>query len=185
MTARLLTITLPSGCKTTMVFQKDRLLPWLTAKGNVALCAGEAEAERWLTLFGLREDMDEYPAALSGGMCRRVAQARADGGGGPMKLYPYLLVMALVTYLIRMLPLAFFRKKITSPFLLGVLHYMPYAVLGTMTVPAIFTSTGAVIPSVVGFLAALLLGFKRRSLIEVALAATAAAYVTSLVLPLL
>ena len=102
-----------------------------------------------------------------------------------MKLYPYLLVMAVVTYLIRMLPLAFFRKKITSPFLLGVLHYMPYAVLGTMTVPAIFTSTGAVIPSVVGFLAALLLGLKRRSLIEVALAATAAAYVTSLVLPLL
>ena len=102
-----------------------------------------------------------------------------------MKLYPYLLVMALVTYLIRMLPLAFFRKKITSPFLLGVLHYMPYAVLGTMTVPAIFTSTGAVIPSVVGFIAALLLGLKRRSLIEVALAATAAAYVSSLLLPLL
>ena len=102
-----------------------------------------------------------------------------------MKLYPYLLVMAVVTYLIRMLPLAFFRKKITSPFLLGVLHYMPYAVLGTMTIPAIFTSTGAVIPSVVGFLAALLLGLRRRSLLEVALAATAAAYVTSLILPLL
>ena len=102
-----------------------------------------------------------------------------------MKLYPYLLVMAIVTYLIRMLPLAFFRRKITSPFLLGVLHYMPYAVLGTMTVPAIFTSTGAVVPSVVGFLAALLLGLRRRSLIEVALAATAAAYVTSLILPLL
>ena len=101
-----------------------------------------------------------------------------------MKLYPYLLVMALVTYLIRMLPLAFFRKKITSPFLLGVLHYMPFAVLGTMTVPAIFTSTGAVIPSMVGFVAALLLGLRRRSLIEVALAATAAAYVTSLILPL-
>ena len=101
-----------------------------------------------------------------------------------MKLYPYLLVMALVTYLIRMLPLAFFRKKITSPFLLGVLHYMPYAVLGTMTVPAIFTSTGEPVSAMVGTLAALLLGLKRRSLIEVALAATAAAYVTSLVLPL-
>ena len=101
-----------------------------------------------------------------------------------MKLYPYLLVMAGVTYLIRMLPLAFFRRKIANPFLLGVLHYMPYAVLGTMTVPAIFTSTGAIIPSAVGFLIALLLGLKRRSLIEVALAATAAAYVTSLLLPL-
>ena len=99
-----------------------------------------------------------------------------------MKLYLYLLVMAVVTYLIRMLPLAFFRKKITSPFLLGVLHYMPFAVLGTMTIPAVFTSTGEPISSTVGFLAALLLGFRRRSLIEVALAATAAAYLTSLVL---
>ena len=93
-----------------------------------------------------------------------------------MKLYLYLLVMAGVTYLIRMLPLAFFRKKITSPFLLGVLHYMPFAVLGTMTVPAIFTSTGEPISAVAGFLVALLLGLKRRS------PATAAAYVTSLLL---
>ena len=102
-----------------------------------------------------------------------------------MKLYPYLLVMALVTYLIRRRPLAFFRRKITNPFLLGVLHYMPYAVLGTMTIPAIFSSTGEPISAVAGFLAALVLGLKRRSLIEVALAATAAAYVTSLLLPLL
>ena len=72
-----------------------------------------------------------------------------------------------------------------NPFLLGVLHYMPYAVLGTMTVPAIFTSTGEPISAVAGFVAALLLGLKRRSLIEVALAATVAAYVTSLILPLL
>jgi ABC-type nitrate/sulfonate/bicarbonate transport system ATPase subunit len=70
-------ITLPAGCKTTMVFQNDRLLPWLTAKGNVALCADEAEAARWLSAFGLRENMNDYPAALSGGMCRRVALARA------------------------------------------------------------------------------------------------------------
>ena len=102
-----------------------------------------------------------------------------------MKLYPYLLVMALVTYLIRMLPLAFFRKRITNPFLLGVLHYMPFAVLGTMTIPAVFSSTGEPISAIAGFLAALLLGLKRRSLIEVALAATAAAYLTSLILPLL
>ena len=102
-----------------------------------------------------------------------------------MKLYPYLLVMALVTYLIRMLPLAFFRKKITSPFLLGVLHYMPYAVLGTMTIPAIFSSTGDPVSAIAGFLAALLMGLRRRSLIEVALVATAAAYLSSLLLPLL
>ena len=65
------------GKRVAAVFQEDRLLPWLTAKGNVALCAGEEEAERWLSAFGLREELDAYPAALSGGMCRRVALARA------------------------------------------------------------------------------------------------------------
>ena len=44
---------------------------------------------------------------------------------------------------------------------------------------------GEPVSAVVGTLAALLLGLKRRSLIEVALFATAAAYITSLILPLL
>ena len=101
-----------------------------------------------------------------------------------MRLYLYLLIMAGVTYLIRMQPLAFFRKKIESPFVLSVLHYLPYAVLGTMTVPAVFTSAGSVLSSVVGFAVALVLGLRKRSLIEVALFAAAGAYVTSLILPL-
>ena len=71
------TITLPPETKTTMVFQEDRLLPWFTAKDNVALCANEAAAEHWLSAFGLKAAMDDYPAALSGGLCRRVALARA------------------------------------------------------------------------------------------------------------
>ena len=71
------TITLPPDCKTAMVFQEDRLLPWLTAKGNVSLCADDAAAEEWLRAFGLEDELDAYPSTLSGGMCRRVALARA------------------------------------------------------------------------------------------------------------
>ena len=56
--------------------------------------------------------------------------------------YPYLLVMAGVTYLIRMLPLTVFRREIRSPFLRSFLYYVPYAVLGAMTVPDIFYATG-------------------------------------------
>ena len=96
-------------------------------------------------------------------------------------IYLYLFVMAGVTYLIRMLPLTLFRTKIQSPFLLGVLHYIPYAVLGTMTIPAIFTSAGDPVSSVAGFLTALILSFKKCSLVTVALAATAAAYIVSLI----
>ena len=43
---------------------------------------------------------------------------------------PYILVMAVVTYLIRMLPLTFFQKEIRSPFIKSFLFYVPYAVLG-------------------------------------------------------
>ena len=46
----------------------------------------------------------------------------------------YLIVMATVTYLVRMLPLAFFRKKIRSRFVRSFLYYVPYAVLTAMTV---------------------------------------------------
>lgn len=57
--------------------------------------------------------------------------------------YPYLLVMAGVTYLIRMLPLTVFRREIRSPFLRSFLYYVPYAVLGAMTRPDIFYATAA------------------------------------------
>jgi branched-subunit amino acid transport protein len=41
-------------------------------------------------------------------------------------IYIYILVMAAVTYLIRMLPLALSRKEITSPFIKSFLYYVPY-----------------------------------------------------------
>ena len=49
----------------------------------------------------------------------------------------YLLVMAGVTYLIRMLPLVLCRKKIENRFIRSFLYYIPYAVLSAMTIPAI------------------------------------------------
>ena len=50
---------------------------------------------------------------------------------------PQLAVMAIVTYLIRMLPLALFRKKISSRFVRSFLYYGPYAVFSAMTLPSI------------------------------------------------
>lgn len=55
----------------------------------------------------------------------------------------YLLVMAGVTYLIRMLPLAAIRGRVRSVFLQSFLYYVPYAVLGAMTFPAVFSATAA------------------------------------------
>lgn len=53
-------------------------------------------------------------------------------------IFIYIAVMALVTYLIRMLPLVIFRKKIENRFIRSFLYYIPYAVLAAMTFPAVF-----------------------------------------------
>lgn len=94
---------------------------------------------------------------------------------------PYMLIMALVTYLIRMIPLTFFQKEIKSTFLKSFLFYVPYAVLGAMTFPAIFTSGGNVLASCAGTLAAILLAYKGKGLLSVAVAACVVVYLVSLV----
>jgi branched-subunit amino acid transport protein len=73
--------------------------------------------------------------------------------------FVYLLVAAGVTYLIRMLPLVLVKKKIQNRFVLSFLHYIPYAVLSVMTIPAIFYSTGSAISAVLGFITAMILAY--------------------------
>lgn len=94
----------------------------------------------------------------------------------------YILVMAGVTYLIRMAPFVLFRKKLRSRFIRSVLAYMPYAVLSAMVIPSVFYSTDSIITAAVGLIAALALAFFERSLIVVALGASAAAFLTGLLL---
>jgi len=96
--------------------------------------------------------------------------------------FPYLLVMAVVTYLIRMLPLAAIRGKIRSRFLQDFLHYVPYAVLGAMTFPAVFSCTGNTVASLCGLGAGLVLGFMEKGLLTVALSACAVAYLAGVLL---
>ena len=90
----------------------------------------------------------------------------------------YIAVMAGVTYLIRMIPFAFFTKKIESRYICSFLHYIPYAVLSAMTIPAIFYSTGNPITAAMGTAAAVVLAYFNLPLIVVALAASAAAFIT-------
>ena len=74
------------GKRVSVVFQEDRLLPWLTAKENVALVSDDGTAEKWLGSLGLAEAAHQRPGALSGGMKRRVAIARALAYGGDILL---------------------------------------------------------------------------------------------------
>ncbi len=92
-----------------------------------------------------------------------------------MSLVIYIAVMAGVTYLVRMIPFAAFRKQIKSEFFRSFLYYVPYAVLTAMTVPAIFYSTGSILTAAVGTAVAVILAYLDMPLIAVALAASAAA----------
>ncbi len=87
-----------------------------------------------------------------------------------------IIVMAVVTYLIRMLPLTLMRRKIKSVFLRSALAYVPYAVLTAMTVPYILDSTASPVSAALGLAAALALALREQSLITVALGASAVVF---------
>ena len=101
-----------------------------------------------------------------------------------MSIAIYIAVMAGVTYIIRMAPFTFFRRKIKSRFLKSFLYYIPYAVLSAMTVPAIFFATGSIVTAAAGAAAALVLAYLGLPLIVVALSASAAAYLTGFIMNL-
>lgn len=94
---------------------------------------------------------------------------------------PYLIVMAVVTYLIRMLPLTVFRKEIKSTFVKSFLYYVPYAVLAAMTIPDVLYSTGYVAAdpatmgqlwaALAGLVVAVILAWKDKGLLTVAIGA--------------
>ena len=101
-----------------------------------------------------------------------------------MNNYPfiiYLLAMAGVTYLIRMLPLVLFKKKIENKFILSFLHYIPYAVLTVMTIPAVFYSTAHIISALFGLIAALIAAWRGKGLPVVAAVACSAVLVYELI----
>ena len=102
-----------------------------------------------------------------------------------VEVFLYILVMAAVTYLIRMLPLTLIRRKITNRTLRSFLYYVPYATLSAMTFPAILTATGSAISAALGFAAALILAFRGKSLLTVAIIASATVLVCELILPYL
>lgn len=89
-------------------------------------------------------------------------------------------IMAVFTYLPRMLPLTFFRKELTSPFIRSLLYYVPYAVLSALTFPSIFYATGNIYSAVGGCLVAVYFAYRQKGLILVALFAMITSYMIGL-----
>ena len=95
---------------------------------------------------------------------------------------PYLAVMAGVTYLGMAIPLILIKKKIENTFILSFLHYMPYAVLTVMTVPAVFYATESVISAAAGVAVALILAYFKRGLLTVAIGASGAVLIAEFII---
>ena len=101
-----------------------------------------------------------------------------------MKIYIYILAMAVTTYLIRAVPLVLLKKPIRNRFLKSFLHYIPIACLTAMTFPAILYATDHVISGIIGLLVAVLLALRNKGLVIVAAASCGAVFLTELLLRL-
>lgn len=98
-------------------------------------------------------------------------------------IYLYIFVMAAVTYLIRMLPLALSKKEITNQYIKSFLYYVPYACLAAMTFPAILYSTASLYSALAGLITAIIAAYRGKSLLIVALAACVSVFLVERILP--
>lgn len=96
--------------------------------------------------------------------------------------FPLLAVSVIMTYLIRAIPFAAFTRKIKSRKVQAFFDYIPYTVLSAMTFPAILYSTGSIISAALGFFVALLLAYRGKSLLTVAIGTCATAFVVNLII---
>jgi len=93
-----------------------------------------------------------------------------------------LVVMALVTWLIRMMPFALVRRKIENRFIRSLLYYLPYAVLAAMILPDIFYATNSFLSAAVGLAVAVVVSLLGGQLLGVALSACLGVYITEFIL---
>ncbi|WP_283681057.1 AzlD domain-containing protein [Parablautia sp. Marseille-Q6255] len=97
-------------------------------------------------------------------------------------VYLYILVMAGVTYLIRLLPLTLIRKEIKNTYIRSFLYYVPYVTLSVMTFPAILYATDSVWSGAVALAAAVFFAYRGKSLFQVSLAACTVVFLLELVI---
>lgn len=99
-----------------------------------------------------------------------------------IKILIAVFLMAIVTYIPRVLPLAIFKNKIQSRFVTAFLGYVPFAVLGAMIFPDILSSTGHLTSALVGLAVAAVLAYFERSLLLVAVCSIIAVYLCEIVI---
>ena len=95
-------------------------------------------------------------------------------------VYIYIAVMAIVTYLIRVLPLTLVRREIKNVYIRSFLYYVPYVTLAVMTFPSMMDATGSQLSGLAALAAGIFLAWRGASLFKVAVACCAVVYVLEL-----
>lgn len=97
-------------------------------------------------------------------------------------VYLYIAIVALTTYLVRMLPLTLIRKEIKNTFVRSFLFYVPYVTLAAMTFPAIVNATHSVWSGVAALVVGVLVAWVSGNLFLVASSACVVVFLAELIL---
>ncbi len=92
----------------------------------------------------------------------------------------YILVMAVVTYLVRALPLTLIRREIKNRAVRSFLYYVPYVTLSVMTFPAIMDATESGCAGLAALACGIVLAWRGAGLFKVAVACCAVVYLVEL-----
>ena len=97
-------------------------------------------------------------------------------------VYIYIGIMAITTYLIRVLPLTLIRKQITNVTIRSFLYYVPYVTLSVMTFPAILEATESPVSGMAALITALILAWIGKSLFQVSVFSCIIVFIIELLL---
>ena len=97
-------------------------------------------------------------------------------------IYIYILVMAVVSFAIRALPLTLIRRQIKSRFLRSFLYYVPYVTLAVMTFPAIMYATQTPVAGIAALLVGIVLAWFDQGLFKVAASCCGVVFVIELIM---
>ena len=98
-----------------------------------------------------------------------------------MSIYAYIFIGAIVTYLIRLLPLTLITRPIKNQFLRSFLYYVPYITLSVMTFPAIVQQTDNIVAGFVALAIGITLSYIGAGLFPVAIACCVVVLISELI----
>lgn len=100
----------------------------------------------------------------------------------PRNPWLFMLVMAGVTYLIRVLPLTLIRRDIKNVTIRSFLYYVPYVTLAVMTFPSILSATQTPLSGLAALLVGIALAWYGASLFQVSVLCCVVVFVLELFL---